>query len=82
MNIMEYISARGSEVDREIERVIPRNKEPQAVYGVIWDLLARGGKRFRPVICMLSCEAVGGDSKKTAANCRCHRDVPQLHSFS
>jgi geranylgeranyl diphosphate synthase type I len=64
MDIMEYIALRGSEVDREIEKVIAKNKEPQAVYGVIWDLLARGGKRFRPVMCMLSCEAVGGDSKK------------------
>ena len=64
MDIMEYIASRGSEVDREIEKVIPKNKEPQAVYGVIWDLLERGGKRFRPVMCMLSCEAVGGDSKK------------------
>ncbi|QLJ53280.1 MAG: Geranylgeranyl diphosphate synthase [Candidatus Fermentimicrarchaeum limneticum] len=64
MDITEYIASRGSEVDREIEKVIPRNKEPQAVYGVIWDLLGRGGKRFRPVMCMLSCEAVGGDSKK------------------
>jgi len=64
MNIMEYIVARGSEVDKEIEKAIPRNKEPKAVYGVIWDLLGRGGKRFRPVMCMLSCEVVGGDSKK------------------
>ena len=64
MDIMEYIASRGSEVDREIEKVIPKNKEPQAVYGVIWDLLERGGKRFRPVMCQLSCEAVGRDSKK------------------
>lgn len=64
MDIMEYISLRGFEVDKEIEKVIPRNKEPKAVYGVIWDLLERKGKHFRPVMCLLSCEAVGGDSKK------------------
>ncbi|NYZ79321.1 polyprenyl synthetase family protein [Candidatus Micrarchaeota archaeon] len=64
MDIMEYIALRGSEVAREMERVIPKNKEPHAVYGVIWDLLDRKGKRFRPVMCMLSCETVGGDSKK------------------
>jgi geranylgeranyl pyrophosphate synthase len=64
MGIMEYIAERGSEVDREIEKAIPKNREPQAVYGVIWDLLERGGKRFRPVMCMLSCEAMGGDSRK------------------
>jgi len=64
MDIMEYIASRGSEIDKEIEKVIPKNKEPKAVYSVIWDLLERGGKRFRPVMCLLSCEAVGGDSKK------------------
>jgi geranylgeranyl diphosphate synthase type I len=64
MDIMEYISLRGSEAAGEIERVIPRNMQPQAVYGVIWDLLERKGKRFRPVMCMLSCEAVGGNPKK------------------
>jgi len=64
MDILEYIASRGSEVDKEIEKVIPKDKEPRAVYSVIWDLLERGGKRFRPVMCMLSCEAVGGDPKK------------------
>jgi geranylgeranyl diphosphate synthase type I len=64
MNIMEYIAWRGAEVNREIEKLIPKNKEPKAVYEPIWDLLGRGGKRFRPVMCMLSCEAVGGDSQK------------------
>ena len=64
MDVMEYIALRGSEVAKEMERVIPKNKEPKAVYGVIWDLLDRKGKRFRPVMCMLSCEAMGGDSKK------------------
>ena len=30
----------------------------------IWDLLDRGGKRFRPVMTCLCAEAVGGDAKK------------------
>lgn len=29
-----------------------------------WDLLDRGGKRWRPVLLLLSLEAVGGDAKK------------------
>lgn len=29
----------------------------------IWDLLERGGKRWRPVLMMLCCDAVGGGSK-------------------
>jgi geranylgeranyl diphosphate synthase type I len=79
MDIMEYIALRGSEVDREIEKVIAKNKEPQAVYGVIWDLLARGGKRFRPVMCMLSCEAVGGDSKKLL---QIAASIEMFHNFT
>ncbi|MFH1631005.1 MAG: polyprenyl synthetase family protein [Candidatus Aenigmatarchaeota archaeon] len=30
----------------------------------IWDLLNRGGKRWRPVLMMLVCEALGGNPKK------------------
>lgn len=30
----------------------------------IWDLLDRGGKRWRPILMMLSCEAVGGNVEK------------------
>ncbi|MDY6959855.1 MAG: polyprenyl synthetase family protein, partial [Halobacteriota archaeon] len=26
------------------------------------DFLERGGKRFRPIMCLLSCELIGGDS--------------------
>lgn len=40
---------------------IPRDAEPWTVYKLIWDFLDRGGKRFRPVLSMISCEAVGGD---------------------
>lgn len=30
----------------------------------IWDFLERGGKRWRPALMLLCCDAVGGDSKK------------------
>ncbi len=30
----------------------------------IWDLLDRGGKRWRPVLMLLTCEAVGGNAEK------------------
>lgn len=35
-----------------------------AVNGPIWDLLNRGGKRWRPVLFLLANEAFGGDNKK------------------
>ncbi len=36
----------------------------KAVNEPIWDLLSRGGKRWRPALFLLSHEAFGGDSKK------------------
>lgn len=62
MNILEYLNSKGKEIDREALKIIP--EKPKEVYGIILDYLSRGGKRLRPAICLLSCEAVGGDSQK------------------
>ena len=39
---------------------MPRTGDPQAFYAPVWDLLDRGGKRFRPALTFLACESVGG----------------------
>ncbi|BDC35511.1 MAG: polyprenyl synthetase family protein [Candidatus Methanoliparum thermophilum] len=36
-------------------------KEPEIHYGPMKELLARGGKRLRPILCMLTCDVFGGD---------------------
>ncbi|MFH0713740.1 MAG: polyprenyl synthetase family protein [Candidatus Micrarchaeota archaeon] len=36
----------------------------QCIHGPAWDLLSRGGKRWRPGLFLLSHEAFGGDAKK------------------
>ena len=46
-DVMEYLQSLAPLFDKEIERTVPRNRTPQEVYGVIWDLLDRGGKRFQ-----------------------------------
>jgi len=56
----EILSHHSALTNRELECLIPKNKKPTAVYAPLWDLLSRGGKRFRPALCLLSCEAVGG----------------------
>ncbi|MBI2583397.1 MAG: polyprenyl synthetase family protein [Candidatus Aenigmarchaeota archaeon] len=38
----------------------------RAIAEPLWNLLDRGGKRWRPVLMMLICEALGGDAKKHA----------------
>lgn len=49
-----------SDVEAELERHLPRSGEPVEFYASVWDLLDRGGKRFRPAMTFLSCECVGG----------------------
>lgn len=78
-DVMEYLQSLAPLFDKEIERTVPRNRTPQEVYGVIWDLLDRGGKRFRPAMCMLSAEAVGGDGKKTIP---AGAAIEMFHSFT
>jgi len=40
------------------------NSSQKAVVDPIWDFLARGGKRWRPTLMLLACEAVGGNKKE------------------
>jgi geranylgeranyl diphosphate synthase type I len=47
-------------VDAELERHLPRDGEPSEFYASVWELLDRGGKRFRPGLTFLACESVGG----------------------
>ena len=59
MNVMEILKKYAPTVEKEMRKLI-KGRQPWSAYGLIWDLLSRGGKRFRPAMCLLSCEAVGG----------------------
>jgi geranylgeranyl pyrophosphate synthase len=58
--VPEILGRYKTEVEAELERHLPRNGEPQEFYASVWDLLDRGGKRFRPALTFLGCECVGG----------------------
>jgi len=47
-------------VRRRIASVFRRGRQPKAVYGLLSEFLLVEGKRLRPALCLLSCEAVGG----------------------
>lgn len=47
-------------IERQMEKIIPRDSTPKEVYGLIWEFLDFGGKRFRPMLCLKSAVAVGG----------------------
>ena len=50
-------------VETELERYLPRSGEPSEFYDAIWELVDRGGKRFRPVLVFLAAESVGGNKE-------------------
>jgi geranylgeranyl pyrophosphate synthase len=52
-------------IDKEIEKHIPRKGEPQVFFDGCWKYFDYGGKRFRPVLIALSCEALNGKVKDT-----------------
>jgi geranylgeranyl diphosphate synthase type I len=62
VSIAQYLKQRALEINAEIEKQVPK-KEPREVYGLIREMLERGGKRFRPALCLLSCEAVDGATR-------------------
>lgn len=39
------------------------DRKPDELYAPLRDIIGRGGKRLRPALCMVSCEAVGGKKK-------------------
>lgn len=47
-------------INDEIKKVIPRDHEIDKLYDEVYYHLETGGKRWRPALCLLVCEAVGG----------------------
>ena len=38
-------------------------RQPQGLYAPVDYVLQEGGKRLRPVLCLMACELFGGDEK-------------------
>jgi len=51
-------------VNQQIEQYIPRTGQPVTLHQPMWELLDRGGKRFRPALTFLFCKAVGGQERR------------------
>ena len=62
-----------AEFKKYLDRDIPE------LYAPLKDLMSRGGKRLRPAMCMLACEAVGGKKKDAAAAGAC---IEMIHNFT
>ena len=59
MGIPDYIRSRAEKIEQALYGDIP--SEPKAVYGMLGDFIARGGKRIRPVLTLACASACGGE---------------------
>jgi len=63
MNVEIEIERQGRRIDAVIEQLIPRDR-PDFLAEPIWYHLQTGGKRIRPALCLITCEALGGSSEQ------------------
>jgi len=61
MNLKSYLIARQKEVDRALDRFLPKASTPPAtIHKAMRYSLFAGGKRLRPILCLAAAEACGG----------------------
>ena len=76
----EYIQARRAEIDAALAGLLPSPPEcPAAVADAMRYSLTAGGKRLRPVLCLASADAVGGD-RAAALPAACAIEL--IHTYS
>src|SRR5438046_6678848 len=61
MNLKAYLRSRQKEIDRALDRYLPKPKtKPTTLHKAMRYSLFAGGKRLRPVLCLAAAEACGG----------------------
>lgn len=64
MNIKDYLKEKGRIVEEALDRYLPKETEmPVTLHKAMRYSMMAGGKRIRPILCIASCEAVGGKVK-------------------
>lgn len=62
MNVADYLKSRRMIVDEALDRYLPKESPaPPVIFRSVRYSVFAGGKRLRPVVCIASAEAVGGD---------------------
>ncbi len=65
MDLRAYMRERATWVDRHLDAHLPRADDPPAqLHAAMRHLLFPGGKRFRPVLSLAACEAVGAPPER------------------
>jgi geranylgeranyl diphosphate synthase type II len=61
MELKPYLVARQKEVDRALDRFLPKEStQPATIHQAMRYSLFAGGKRLRPILCLAAAEACGG----------------------
>ena len=63
MNLKEKIAIRAKPIDKALQKYL-KIREPTKLYKASAHIPLAGGKRLRPVMALITCDMVGGDSKK------------------
>jgi geranylgeranyl diphosphate synthase type II len=89
MDLKAYLRARQREIDRALDRYLPKaNTKPATLYKAMRYSLFAGGKRLRPILCLAAAEACRGtidDTLPLACALECihtyslvHDDLPSM----
>ncbi len=76
--IVEEVKKRGKVVNSAIEDLLPL-KEPEGLYRAARHLIDAGGKRLRPVMCLIASEAIGIEMEKAL---KAAVAVETVHNFT
>jgi geranylgeranyl diphosphate synthase type I len=79
MEIMKCLEGQMKRIEAEMNKFVPEGIEPEVLAKATRHLLEAGGKRLRPCLALIACEAVGGkaeDAMETAAA------LELLHTFT
>jgi geranylgeranyl diphosphate synthase type II len=80
MNLREYLAHRQQLVEAELDRLVPpESAPPETIHRAMRYSLFAGGKRIRPILCMESAYAAGGEMDGVAA-CACSLEL--IHTYS
>ncbi len=79
-DLKQYLDDRRSEIDDALLKALPAAPScPQLLARAMWYSVTAGGKRLRPILCLASAEAVGGD-RRAAMPAACALEF--IHTYS
>jgi geranylgeranyl diphosphate synthase, type II len=80
MNLKAYLRSRQQEIDRALDRYLPKaNRKPATLHKAMRYSLFAGGKRLRPILCLAAAEACLG-SIRNALPLACALEC--IHTYS